>query len=337
MNASFADYDNDGRLDIYTTDIRSDSAWLAEPPTVYRYILTSLRQGVWTSDLPLYLEMFRDSGLGVTGVFRKMASGNTLLRNKGDGTFDDVTHRAGANPPGWFWGATFADFDNDGWQDVYAADGWIYKDRDTEIELAFLEKVMTRQADYKTGEFFRWVQRGTQSWHGWERNRYLQNNGDGTFTEVGHVVGSDLLLNSRGVAVADFWNRGRLDIAVAASDDRHALLRNQTRAAGHWIGIELVGTRTNRDGAGVRLTARTGELRQTREVVLGDGYGSQNSLRQYFGLGTFQTIDELTVRWPRTGLVQTFHHVSGDRIVRIVEGNDVLVATHYHTAEELLP
>ncbi|MBI2187377.1 MAG: CRTAC1 family protein [Acidobacteria bacterium] len=336
MNASVADYDNDGRLDLYTTDIRSDSAWLAEPPLVFRYMLTSVRQGVWTTDMSLYVEMFRQSGLGVTGVFRKMASGNTLLRNNGDGTFEDVTLKARANPPGWFWGAAFADFDNDTWQDIYAADGWIYNDRDSEIELEFLWDVMSRQADYKTGALFDVSRFGGASWHGWERNRYLRNNGDGTFTEIGHATGSDLLLNSRGVAVADFWNRGRLDIAVAASNDRHALLKNTAAAAGHWLGIELVGTRTNRDAVGAHIAVRAGGARQIRQVVLGDGYGSQSSLRQYFGLGTSGTVDELVVRWPRSG-VQTFRGLAADRIVEIVEGRHAVVEKHYRAPREWLP
>ncbi|HWP85475.1 MAG TPA: VCBS repeat-containing protein, partial [Terriglobia bacterium] len=180
MNASFADYDNDGWLDIYNTQIRSNHAWFAEAPTVYRYMLNSFRQGVWKTDMPLYWEMFRQSGFGFVGIFQKMASGNTLLRNKGDGTFEDVSKRAKADPPGWFWGASFADFDNDGWQDIYVANGWVYNDPGTEIELEFLNNVVSRQADYKTGIFFDPKHFGRQSWHGYERKRFLRNNGDGT-------------------------------------------------------------------------------------------------------------------------------------------------------------
>ena len=84
-----------------------------------------------------------------------MASGNTLLRNRGDGTFEDVTWEAAANPPGWFWGSGFADFDNDGWQDIYAANGWVYNDQGTEIELEFLNNVVSKQDDYKTGALLR--------------------------------------------------------------------------------------------------------------------------------------------------------------------------------------
>jgi hypothetical protein len=324
MSASFADYDNDGKLDIYVTNIRSEHAWFAESPTVFRYLFNSLTQGVWRTDMPLYWEMFRQSGFGFVGIFKQMASGNTLLRNKGDGTFEDVTWKANANPIGWFWGASFADFDNDGWQDIYAADGWVYNDRGTEIELDFLNNVVSRQKEYKTGIFFDPKYFGRMSWHGWERNRHLRNNGDGTFTEIGTAAGSDLVTNSRGVAVADFWNRGRLDIAVAASTDRHALLKNTINNGNSWLAVELVGTKSNRDAVGARITIDVQSKHQMREVVLGDGYGSQNSLRQHFGLGKNSKVDRLTVRWPRSGIIQTFENISANHIVRITEDQSEL-------------
>ncbi len=329
MSASFVDYDNDGKFDFYVTHIRSEHSWFAEAPTVRRYMLRSLTQGTWKTDMPLYLEIMRQSGLGFVGVFKQMASGNTLLRNKGDGTFEDVTWKARANPPGWFWGAAFADFDNDGWQDAYAANGWVYNSKDTEIELDFLYNVVTHQKQYKTGIFFDPKYFGTLSWHGWERNRYLRNNGDGTFLEAGNATGTDLITNSRGVAVADFWNRGVMDIAVAASTDRHALLKNEVGAGRNWLQVELVGTKSNRDAVGARVAIRVNGSLQAREVVLGDSYGSQSSLRLHFGLNDQRTVDQLTVRWPRSGLVQTFHDVAGNRIIQVTEGNSNLVEKRY--------
>ena len=284
MNASMADYDNDGKLDIYSTNIRSEEAWYAEMPTVNRYMLNCWRQGVWKTDMPLYWEVFKQSGFGFVEVFQQMASGNTLLRNRGDGTFEDTSWKAKANPLGWFWGASFADFDNDGWLDIYAADGWVFNDKGTEIELDFLNNVVSRQKEYKTGIFFNPKYFGKTSWHGWERNRHLRNNGDGTFTEIGRAAGTDLMINSRGVAVADFWNRGVLDIAVASSANRHALLKNDVGGKRNWLGVELVGTKSNRDAVGARVSIVVKGKPQMREVALGDGYGSQNSLRQYFGL-----------------------------------------------------
>jgi hypothetical protein len=335
MSASFADYDNDGRLDIYVANIRSDSAWFAEAPTVWRYMLNSVRQGVWRTDMPLYFEIFRQSGFGFVDVFKQMASGNTLLHNRGDGTFDDVTVAAGANPPGWFWGASVADFNNDGWQDIYIADGWVYNDPGTDIELEFLNNVVSRQDEYKTGKFFDPKYFGRRSWHGWEPNRHLLNNGDGTFREIGHTAGTDLVRNSRGVAVADFWNRGVLDIAVSASNDRHALLKNDMAGRRHWLEIDLVGTRSNRDAVGARITARVGAATQIREVVLGDGYGSQNSLRQHFGLGDATTVDELIVRWPRSGIVQHFNAIEADQFLQIREGDGTLIAQSFGSGDRV--
>ena len=332
MSASMADYDNDGRLDIYCTNIRSEHAWFASPATVNRYMVNCWRQGVWKSDMPLYWQVFRQSGTNFAGVFQQMASGNTLLRNQGNGVFQDTTAAANANPVGWYWGASFADFDNDGWQDAYVADGWVYNDRGTEIELDFLNNVVSHQDTYKTGLYFDPKYFGHQSWHGWERNRQLRNRGDGTFEEIATASGTDLMTNSRGVAVADFWNRGVMDIAVSASTDRHALLRNEVDGGRHWLEVELVGTRSNRDAVGARVSIRVNGKPQMREVVLGDGYGSQNSLRQHFGIGASAAIQELTVKWPRSGIVQTFHDVAGNRIVEITEGKNQLVEKHYSTA-----
>ncbi len=326
MSASFGDYDNDGRLDIYVANIRSEYRWFGENLMVGMFLLNSLRQGAWMSDWPLYSEIVRQSGFRFRGVFQQMGSGNTLLHNAGNGRFEDVTWEAGANPPGWFWGSGFADFDNDGWQDIYSADGWAYNKKDTEFELDFFWGVVQDHRKYKSGWFFNPQNYGGRSWHGWERNRHLRNNGDGTFSEIGRASGTDLILNSRGIAFADFWNRGVLDIAVAASTDRHALLRNDVGLRRNWLAIELEGGAgrlpdgTNRDAVGARVTVRAGQQRQMREVVLGDGYGSQNSLRQYFGLGAARQVDELTVRWPRSGRTQTFRNLAAGRFYRLAEG-----------------
>ncbi len=298
--------------------------------------------------MPLYLEILRQSGLEFVKVFQDMASGNVLLHNQGPNqqgqvTFEDVTWATDANPPGWFWGSGFADFDNDGWQDVYAANGWVYNDVDTEIELDFLNNVVSEMREYKAGKFFDPNHFGTHSWHGWERNRHLRNQGVGAngrvgFKEIGRAAGTDLLLNSRGIAVADFWNRGVLDIAVAASTGRHALLRNEVGRRRNYLAVEVVGAAsslpdgTNRDGVGARVTLHHGESRQMREVVLGDGYGAQNSLRLYFGLGELEAVDEIVVRWPRSGREQRFSQVAGGRIIEVTEGRDELVEKSYRSA-----
>ena len=335
MSSTIGDYDNDGRLDLYVAHIRSEEGWFAEWPTVFRYMVNSWRQGVWVTDMPLYFQIFKQSGFQFVKVFQDMASGNTLMRNKGDGTFEDVTWKANANPPGWFWGTNLVDFDNDGWQDLYAANGWVYNDEGTEIELEFLNNVVSEQKMYKTGYLFDPNYFGKRSWHGWERNRYLRNNGDGTFKEIGRGVNADLILNSRGTAVADFWNRGAMDIAVSASTDRHALLRNDLQTGRNWVQFELVGAASdlekgsNRDAVGARVILKSGNTQMVREVILGDGYGSQSMLRVHFGLGQTNQVEEVIVRWPRSGRVQTFKNVPVNRLYEIKEGQDVLIEKTY--------
>jgi enediyne biosynthesis protein E4 len=206
---------------------------------------------------------------------------------------------------------------------------------------------VSKQQEYKTGAFFNPKNFGNMSWHGWERNRHLRSRGPGPdgrvrFDEVGTAVGSDLLLNSRGIAVADFWNRGVLDLAVAASTDRHALLRNDVGLKRNWLAVELTGAAgklpkgSNRDAVGARVTIVQGGKQQMREVALGDGYASQNSLRLYFGLGSEKTpgaeppvIDEVIVKWPRSGAVQRLKGVPADEIIAIEEGSDNWVKKSY--------
>jgi hypothetical protein len=161
---------------------------------------------------------------------------------------------------------------------------------------------------------------GIHSLNGYERNGLFRNNGDGTFTDVGWLHGVDREEDGRGVAIFDLDRDGRLDIALRNYRQPAGLLRN-TGAKRHWISFELVGTRSNRDAVGARIRVRAGDAWQTREVASGSGYLSGSSLRQHFGLGDADTVDEVEISWP-SGLRSRLHSLSANRAYRVVEGTE---------------
>ncbi len=158
---------------------------------------------------------------------------------------------------------------------------------------------------------------GVNSLNGYERNGLFRNNGDGTFTDVGWLHEADREEDGRGVAIFDFDRDGRLDIALRNYRQPAGLLRN-TGAKRHWISFELVGTRSNRDAVGALIRVRAGGAWQTRVVASGSGYLSGSSLRQHFGLGNADTVDEVEISWP-SGLHSQLRSLSANRSYRVIE------------------
>ncbi len=125
MSASFGDVDNDLDLDLYVSNVHSGQRWYSQATTLYQYLLTSIKQGTILEDYPLYREILGYAGADWGNYGDRMVKGNSLLLNDGDGNFEDHAERAGVNPFGWYWASTFFDYDHDGLQDIYAANGWI--------------------------------------------------------------------------------------------------------------------------------------------------------------------------------------------------------------------
>ena len=122
----------------------------------------------------------------------------------------------------------------------------------------------------------------------------------------------------RGAAFADYDNDGKMDAFLVNLGGPAILLHNTSPAAGHWIGVHLVGKKSNRDGIGAQIEVVAGGIRQQRERTAGSGYLSQDDGRVHFGLGTAATIDKLTVKWP-SGTVQTLDKLPTGRVITIEE------------------
>ena len=191
---------------------------------------------------------------------------------------------------------------------------------------------------YKSGQYYQDSFRGERSWNGYERKVLLRNEGldaDGVprFANVAAAVGADSIADGRGMAFADFDNDGDLDIVMNTNPGdcgKHSvppvLYRNDLGQTRHWLTVELVGTRSNREAVGAEVKIEAREVpggrpyRAMRHISVGSGYASQNDHRLLFGLGdTAITSLTLTVRWPSGG-EQRFENVASDRWVRVTEG-----------------
>ena len=198
---------------------------------------------------------------------------NTLYRNEGTGGFTEATGAAGLGTASFPWvsfGASFGDLDNDGDLDLFVANGHVYP----QIEGA-----------------------GTGSLYA-QPNQLFENLGKGSFRLVGAESGlrQDRRL-SRSAMAGDIDNDGDLDLYVHNLNDRPSLLRNDY-ARGHWLGVRLVGTQSNRDGVGARLHVVAGDHVQMRDALRGSSFLSSEDPRIHFGLGAATAIDCLVVRWP---------------------------------------
>ena len=158
-----------------------------------------------------------------------------------------------------------------------------------------------------------------------QRKQLYRNLGDGQFQEVTGDVGGGLLLerSSRGTAFGDYDNDGDLDIVVVNLNDRPTLLLNEGGNGNHWFKLRLVGTASNRDAIGARITMKIGSHVQTAEVRSGGSYLSHNDSRVHFGLGDTGMIDYLRIHWP-SGVVETFENLLADQIVIVKEDQGIV-------------
>jgi enediyne biosynthesis protein E4 len=307
LGVATLDFDDDGWPDIY---IACDSA----PSILYHNNRDGTFTDIAVSAGVAFNEDGREqAGMGITvadfdgdgrlDLFKTNFSDDTptLYRNEGGEVFADVTFAAGLGLHTQYlgWGAMFFDFDNDGWPDLVLANGHVYP----EVEKYHLG-----------GEYM-------------EPRILYRNNGNGTFTDVSATAGPGISAasSSRGLALGDFWSDGRISIVINNMNAKPSLLVNSVRSPNHWIGLKTVGTRSNRDGIGARITVTAGKRKMIDEVRSGSSYISQNDLRVHFGLGSATKVDSVEIRWP-SGLVERFEDLPVDAIHTLKEGSGRAVA-----------
>jgi tetratricopeptide (TPR) repeat protein/peroxiredoxin len=312
MSACWSDFNNDGNQDIYAANM-----WSAA--------------GQRVSGQARFQEKAAPE---IRALYRRHAGGNSLYRNHGDGTFQNVSQEAAVEMGRWSWCSDFWDFDHDGYPDLYVANGYISAPQRSDLASFFWRQVVAKSpADatpslaYEHGwNALNELIRSDGSWSGYERNVMFANNRDGTFTEVSGVVGLDFPEDGRSFALADLDGDGRLEVILK---NRNApqlrILHNVMRELGSSIAFRLRGQKSNRDAIGTAITVEVGTLRQTKYLQAGSGFLAQHSKELFFGVGKPAGKIQATVRWP-SGLSQKFEDIPANQRIEIEEGSAQIVA-----------
>jgi enediyne biosynthesis protein E4 len=305
LGVLWLDYDRDGCLDLY---VANDSS----PSLLYHNDCNGGFTEVGTEAGVAYSGDGREqAGMGIDSAdydndgWPDIAKANfsddsnNLFHNDHAGEFTDLAGPADVGPisiPFLGFGMKFIDFDNDGWKDIFVANGHVNPQVD----------------EHSFGVTYA------------ERPLLLCNLRNGKFEEKGKKSGPALSKRyvARGAASADFFNDGSEDLLVSVLDGPPLLLRNKTHA-GHWLRIKTKGTRSNRDGFGARVEVKAAGLTQTAEVRANSSFESASDPRLHFGLGSATRVDSITVHWP-SGAVDHIGPLPADQEVTIEEGNGVV-------------
>ncbi len=307
MSAAWFDYDNDGRPDLYVSNM-----WA---PAGLRLVEQK--------------EFQPEASPQIREALRRHAKGNSLYHNNGDGTFTELKGQAEMGR--WAWASDAADFDNDGWPEIFVAAGML-TNRATvarpDLMSFFWRQVIARSAldarasaPYENGwnALNQWI-REDYSWNGSERNVFYLNH-RGRFYEVSGVSGLDADGDSRAFAITDWDGDGNLDLILKSRRGcQVGFFRNQCGASRPAIAFNLRGTKSNRDAVGARLEVHTAGGVQVKFLSAGSGYLSQHTKTLSFGLGDAERIEQVKVRWP-SGREQVFRALAAGQRHTLVEGS----------------
>jgi uncharacterized membrane protein YraQ (UPF0718 family) len=305
----WSDLDNDGDLDLYIVndlgaDIQSNVLWRNDGPAAdgsWSFTDVSLGSGANQAVFGMGLAIGDYNLDGFLDIFVTNIRDSLLLKNEGAGLrFTSVARDAGARfdligrKARVAWGAIFFDYDNDGDEDLYVVSGHLRAD----------EAGITAAANPEQ-----------------QPNVLLRNEGDGTFANVSSASGADDSGIGRGAVYLDYDNDGCLDVFVVNLGQPAKLLLNLCETGRGWITVKTVGTSSNRDGIGARVTIEVAGMVQIREITAGASQMGQNMLEAHFGLGAAGVVDSVTVRWP-SGKVQRLTNVPANQRIIIVEPAD---------------
>ena len=292
----FFDYDKDGLQDIYVSNDKEENInrlYKNLGDGVFQDVSDFSNAGVDVSAMSTTLGDFNNDGwfdIYITNTpFSQISSivGNVLLKNNGDGTFTNIATETGTSFDSLGWGSVFLDADNDGFLDLYVSSS------------------LDGSAQFLSSAF------------------YHQQN-DETFIIPQDIGFSSDLRESYSNAIGDINNDGKPEIVVVNDTEKNFLWQNNTSNQNNWLKVKLEGVISNRDGIGNTIEINVDGQSQYRYTLAGEGYLSQNSFYEFFGIGEAAEVDYVKVTWTATGETETINNISSNQSIIIKEGSGIL-------------
>jgi hypothetical protein len=288
MGHTFGDFNNDGRLDFYVTGMQSPTAERLE-----------------------HLALNRPNSKLDATMRARMIFGSRLYLGEENGSFKELRTSKSVSRTGWSWGASAADFDNDGWLDIYVVNGMesmhTVRDYDWQFWLhdIFVGDSREREAEnlyFGTKMIAR--RQALESYGGFEKNRMLLNQGGTNFVNAAHLLGVALEADCRNLVAADLDGDGRTDLvmtsqhALPETKEKLRVFRNEIADQGNWIAFSFREELGHISPIGTTVNLRGAAFKKTAVIVTGDSFRSQHPMTARFGLGNADRVETAEIRWP---------------------------------------
>jgi hypothetical protein len=299
MGAGIADYDLDGLMDIFVTNDKMDNSLFHNKgggkfeEVAFDAGVALAEDGKFISGMGVDFRDIDNDGLPDIAFVALDNELFPLFRNLGKGVFKDITGSSGMarlSAPMAGYSPTIADFDNDGWKDIFVTRGHVQS-------LGYASRVQVAQP-----------------------NTVFRNLGGAKFAALTGEAGLAAAppARHRGSAVADLNGDGRLDVVTTAIGAPAEIWLNDSPGGMHWLEFELEGARSNRDGIGARIKVTAGGKTQYNHVSFSAGYASSSAGPTHFGLGAAKSAELVEIHWP-SGIAQELRNVAADRVVKVKE------------------